>query len=85
VREAVVLGVDDSKWGQRVVAVIEANLGPRSIQPSVPELTSFLRERVGRYKVPKEFHFWEELPRTPTGKPRRAEVRVRLQRSADRS
>ena len=82
VRDAVVVGVDDPKWGQRVVAVVETK-GPSGARPLASELSAFLRERVGRYKVPKEYRFWEALPRTPTGKTRRAEVRLLLERGED--
>lgn len=35
----------------------------------VPEdLTTFLADRLARYKIPREFHVAQSLPRTPTGK-----------------
>ena len=83
VKDAVVVGVDDPKWGQKVVAVVEAET-PGS-RPSASELNAFLRERVGRYKVPKEYRFWAALPRTSTGKTKRAEVRLLVERGEDPS
>ena len=80
VKDAVVVGVDDEKWGQKVVAVVEAKGGFAGRPPTSAELSAFLRSRVGRYKVPKQYHIWETLPRTPTGKVRRAEVRLMLAR-----
>jgi o-succinylbenzoate---CoA ligase len=81
VRDAVVVGVDDAKWGQRVVAVVETKAELREDErPSSSELSAFLRERVGRYKVPKQYHFWAALPRTASGKTRRAEVRLLIER-----
>ena len=85
VKDAVVVGVDDAKWGQRVVAVVETKAELRDSLPSASELSAFLRERVGRYKVPKQYRFWDSLPRTPTGKTRRAEVRLLLERGEDPS
>jgi o-succinylbenzoate---CoA ligase len=86
--DVVVVGVADARWGQRVVAVVESKPGleggsgssgsSSSRPPSSSELSAFLRGRIGRYKVPKEYLFWAALPRTPTGKPRRAEVQRRL-------
>ena len=32
------------------------------------ELTAYAREHIAHFKVPREFHFRDELPRTPTGK-----------------
>jgi o-succinylbenzoate---CoA ligase len=85
VKDAVVMGVDDPKWGQRVVAVVETK-GPSGVRPpSSSELSAFLRERVGRYKVPKEYRFWDALPRTSTGKTKRADVRLLVERGEDPS
>jgi O-succinylbenzoic acid--CoA ligase len=83
VKDAVVVGVDDPKWGQRVVAVVET--GPPGVRPSAFELSAFLKERVGGYKVPKEYRFWGALPRTSTGKTNRAEVRLLAERGEDPS
>jgi O-succinylbenzoic acid--CoA ligase len=80
VKDAVVFGVDDAKWGQRVVAVVEAKAESHDGPLSASELSAFLGERLGRYKIPKQYHFWAALPRTPTGKPRRAEVRLLIER-----
>jgi o-succinylbenzoate---CoA ligase len=80
VADAVVVGVEDAKWGQMIVAVVEANQALGKAKPSATELSAFLRERVGPYKIPKQYHFWAALPRTATGKPRRAEVRLLLER-----
>ena len=44
------------------------------------ELTAYARERIAHFKVPREIHFRDELPRTPTGKM----VKGRLQRRVRR-
>lgn len=72
VSEAVVLGVEDGRWGQMVVAVIEPRKGPH---PTPAELKSFLERTLAGYKIPKKFLFRASLPRTPTGKLRKADVR----------
>jgi len=76
VQDAVVIGVEDAKWGQKVVAVIEAKPKFKERMPSAPQLRSFLRERLAGYKVPKEYRFVAELPRTASGKARRKAVRI---------
>jgi o-succinylbenzoate---CoA ligase len=83
VQDTVVVGVDDEKWGQTVVAVVE--IRPEVRQPSEAELSAFLRVKVVGYKVPKRYLFWPALPRTPTGKPRREEVRALVARGEDPS
>ena len=65
VREAVVVGVADARRGQKVRAVIV----PRDqARPSADELAAYCRERLAGYKVPREFEFRDELPRTAIGK-----------------
>lgn len=83
VKDAVVLGVEDERWGQMVVAALEPKEG-EGRPPSESELSSFLRERIGRYKIPKRYLFVEEFPRTPTGKVRRDKVRALLSRGGGR-
>ena len=65
VREAVVVGMADERRGQKVRAVIV----PREqARPSAEELMAYCRERLAGYKVPREFEFRDELPRTAIGK-----------------
>ena len=80
VKDVVVVGIEDAKWGHRVVAVVEPRPEFRDAPPAASELASFLRKRLGRYKVPKQYHFLTALPRTPSGKARRGEVRALLER-----
>ena len=46
-----------------------------SIEDGEDELTAVVRERLAAYKVPKEVHVVEDLPKTQTGKIRRAALR----------
>jgi len=78
VREAVVLGMDDPRWGQRTEAVVVLKAGKKA--PDEAELKSFLAKRFGRYKIPKAFHYWEGLPVTSTGKTKTQAVRAALER-----
>jgi len=85
VKDAVVIGVEDASWGQRVVAVVETKTGSTDDRPSAQELSEFLRERVGGFKIPKQYHFWSKLPRTPTGKTLRVAVRSALEQGENQS
>ncbi|HEX9816766.1 MAG TPA: hypothetical protein VGB18_07285, partial [Candidatus Thermoplasmatota archaeon] len=67
-------GVADPKWGQAAAAVVVA----RGNAPTSEELETFLRSRVGGFKVPRRFVVWESLPRTHNGKLQRSAVRARL-------
>jgi O-succinylbenzoic acid--CoA ligase len=79
VREAAVIARADSTWGQLVHAVVAlapgAALGPA-------ELDAWLRTRLAGFKRPRGYTFRESLPRTASGKLRRAELREELERSA---
>jgi acyl-CoA synthetase (AMP-forming)/AMP-acid ligase II len=64
--DAVVVGVPDERWGQRVAAVVQ----PRSGEvPTLDELDAHCRDHVAGYKVPRELHLVPEVVRSPSGKP----------------
>jgi fatty-acyl-CoA synthase len=65
VEDALVFGVPDERFGSRVVAV--ASLAPSaSVTPD--ELIADARQRIASYKVPKQVHIVERIPRAPNGK-----------------
>lgn len=72
VSDVAVVGVPDPRSGESVRAVVVAAAG-RS--PSEEDLRSFLAEQLAAFKVPQEFVFAEELPRTDRGKLDRAALR----------
>jgi fatty-acyl-CoA synthase len=63
-----VIGVPDAEMGERVVAFVEPAPGVEPSDALAGELESFARQHLSGFKVPREFHFRETLPRTPTGK-----------------
>jgi 3-oxocholest-4-en-26-oate---CoA ligase len=64
--DAVVVGVPDEKWGERVTAVVQ----PRSGQTlTLESLTEHCRASVAGYKVPRGLTLVDELVRQPSGKP----------------
>ncbi|MEV4804938.1 acyl-CoA synthetase [Nonomuraea sp. NPDC049421] len=63
--DAVVTGVPDERWGNRVAAVIE----PRPGVPVTPEeLDAHCRTLLSGYKVPRTYAFVDEMVRSPAGK-----------------
>jgi fatty-acyl-CoA synthase len=71
VRDCAVVGRPDEKWGERVVAVVEAG----DDRPEPAELIAFAKERIGSVKAPKDIVFWTTLPRSTVGKVVKSEVR----------
>jgi acyl-CoA synthetase (AMP-forming)/AMP-acid ligase II len=65
VAEAVVLGLPDEEWGQRIAAVIVPAAGAA---PEAEELRAWARGRLRSAKTPDVVVFRAELPRTDTGK-----------------
>ncbi len=64
--DAVVVGVPDERWGQRVAAVVQPRPGRR---PELDALAAHCRERIAGFKVPRELHRVEAIQRQPSGKP----------------
>jgi O-succinylbenzoic acid--CoA ligase len=63
VRDAVVRGLPDPRWGQRLEALVVAE-SPLSAE----ELAHYLRERLDSAKLPRTIHFVASLPRSAGGK-----------------
>jgi len=72
VLDAAVIGIPDTRWGEAVAAVIE--LRPNH-SVSEDELRQFIRAHIAGYKCPKLLRFSASLPRTASGKVKRAELR----------
>jgi acyl-CoA synthetase (AMP-forming)/AMP-acid ligase II len=73
VDEAVVVGMPDEKWGQKLVAFVV--LRPNKMT-SPEELNEFCRQRLASFKKPEVIRFVEELPKNPLGKILRKELRA---------
>jgi fatty-acyl-CoA synthase len=68
VDEASVIGVPDDEFGQRLAAFVVGNVDEETVKTAV-------RDRLARYKVPRDVVFLDELPRTATGKVLKRELR----------
>lgn len=65
VNEVAVFGIEDSKWGEAVVAAVSLTPG---VQATEAELITFAKSQMGSVKAPKIVHLLESLPRNPVGK-----------------
>ncbi len=73
VAEVAVIGVPDPEWGERVRAFVACKAGRKLDEGT---LKSWVRERLAGPKVPRDFVFVESLPRNPTGKVLKRELRA---------
>jgi fatty-acyl-CoA synthase len=70
--EATALGVEDKEWGHRLRAFVVKTEGA-SIGED--DIKTYVKDHLARYKVPREVIFLDELPRNPTGKILKRELR----------
>jgi acyl-CoA synthetase (AMP-forming)/AMP-acid ligase II len=66
VYDALVVGVPDDRWGQRVAAVVQPRPG---MEPTLASVQAHCRTKIAGYKVPRELHVVGLVERSPSGKP----------------
>jgi fatty-acyl-CoA synthase len=72
VADAAVIGIPSERWGEEVVAMVVTRAG---FAPSPDDLARHVRDRLAGFKVPRGFHFVEDLPRNPSGKVLKRQLR----------
>ena len=70
--EATALGVEDKEWGHRLRAFVVKTEGASVDEDAIK---TYVKDNLARYKVPREVIFLDELPRNPTGKILKRELR----------
>lgn len=65
IQEVAVVGMPDEKWGEAPHAFVVLRVGAGATEA---ELREFARANMAHFKVPQQFRFVAELPKTATGK-----------------
>ncbi len=81
VQEAAIIGIPDPYWVESVHAVVVLRQGADA---SAKELINFCKERLARYKAPKSVEFAGTLPKTPSGKILKREIREKYWQKKER-
>jgi acyl-CoA synthetase (AMP-forming)/AMP-acid ligase II len=63
--DAVVVGIPDDRWGERVAAVVQARPGT---SPTLESVQEHCRAHVAGYKVPRQLTLVDQMVRSPAGK-----------------
>jgi long-chain acyl-CoA synthetase len=72
-----VVGLPDKEWGERVTAFIVPKPG-KTVVPE--ELKLFLKSHLSPFKVPKEFILLDEMPKSPSGKILKRELKKQYEK-----
>ena len=79
--DVAVIGVPDDKWGEVGKAMVVKAEGQ---DPSEDEILTFAREQLAGFKIPKSVDFIEVIPRNPTGKMLKKDLRAPFWEGRDR-
>jgi long-chain acyl-CoA synthetase len=72
VREAAVVGIPHDEFGEEIGAAVALKAGS---QVTPEELQNFVKEQIAAYKYPRQVWFVDELPKGPTGKILKREIK----------
>jgi fatty-acyl-CoA synthase len=71
VAECAAFGLPDARWGERVAVAVVLRAGGTATEQ---DLLDFLRQRIARFKLPRQWFFLPQLPKTALGKVQRVRL-----------
>jgi len=77
VREAAVVGVPSAEYGEEVKAYVSLKPGADPLRCTVEDILGHCKENLSATKYPRSYEILPDLPKGPTGKILRKELRAR--------
>ena len=76
VKDVAVFGVPNAEFGEEVKAVVEPDKGYEPTSRLAQELIAYARQHLAKFKAPKSLDFVDVMPRLPTGKLDKKQMRA---------
>lgn len=65
IAEIAIVGVPDKEWGEVGVAIVTLN---ETMDLDMDALKAWMQDKITRYKQPRDFYIWDEMPKSGYGK-----------------
>jgi len=84
VHDVATVGVPNEEWGEEIKAVVQLNDGAQPSEETAADILAFAESHLPSFKRPRSVDFATDLPRLPTGKIVRRQVREKYWEGHDK-